>query len=67
MNIVHHESAYSIMKRCADILEKLGVVSLAAGFFQGQVHGLLVGSGFLVGCILFALKLQKQPAGRPME
>lgn len=36
------------VKRIADILEKLGVASLAIGLFQGKLVGLLVGIGSLI-------------------
>ena len=40
------------LKRVTDILEKLGVASLAIGVFQGRQLGLWMGIGFLAVSIL---------------
>ena len=38
----------AVIKRAADVLEKLGVGGLLLGIFKGEVKGLVIGGVFLV-------------------
>lgn len=38
----------AVIKRAADVLEKLGVAGLALGIFKGEPAGLFIGLGCLV-------------------
>ena len=40
------------IRRATDILEKLGVASLAVGLFQGGQTGIWLGLGFLLASLL---------------
>ena len=47
-----NETQKAVIKRCADILEKLGVAGMALAVFQGSKVGAVFGGGFLMLSIL---------------
>ncbi|GHS92499.1 hypothetical protein FACS1894107_08550 [Planctomycetales bacterium] len=51
-----------MIKRLADIAEKMGVAGLALGLFQGNGLGLLLGSVFVGICLYATYWLLKKEA-----
>lgn len=43
----------AILKRTADMLEKIGIGSMLVGLFQGQQTGLVIGAVCMVASYLF--------------
>lgn len=50
----------SILKRTADIMEKLAVAGIAISLYQGKASGIWMGSVFLVLSYLFTVWEAKQ-------
>lgn len=42
-----NETQKAVIKRCADILEKLGVAGMALAVFQGSKEGAVLGGAFI--------------------
>ncbi|MDR0867909.1 MAG: hypothetical protein LBP75_05470 [Planctomycetota bacterium] len=51
-----------MIKRLADITEKLGVAGLVLGIFQGNGWGLILGFVFIGACLGGTYRLQKLEA-----
>lgn len=49
----------SLVKRIADIYEKVGVAGLALGLFQYNFQGALIGLGFLAVSLLLTYLLER--------
>ena len=49
----------ALVKRSADILEKMSIASLAVGIFQSQAIGVWIGLGCLAVCMVLTLRLEK--------
>ena len=49
----------ALIKRSADILEKMSIASFAVGVFQGQQIGIWTGIASLIVCMTLTLSLEK--------
>ena len=49
----------ALVKRIADIYEKVGVAGLALGLFQYNFQGVLIGLGFLAVSLLLTYLLER--------
>ena len=50
---------WALLKRTADLYEKVGVAGLAVGLFQFDVRGALIGLGFVAVSLLLTYILER--------